>query len=71
MAICEYSFLEIRAPLGVVSSYHALNLKTLNYERAPVSPARLAPAQRLQYPLIREYSLNHIRDPNYNLRYIP
>ena len=30
-----------------------------------------APApQRLQYPLIKEYSLNHIRDP-YNLRNIP
>ena len=27
--------------------------------------------QRLQYPLIREYTLNHIRDPYYNLRYIP
>ena len=28
-------------------------------------------SQRLQYPLIREYTLHHIRDPNYNLRHIP
>ena len=25
----------------------------------------------LQDPLIAEYTLNHIRDPYYNLRYIP
>ena len=27
--------------------------------------------QRLHYPLIKEYTLNHIRDPYYNLRYMP
>ena len=28
-------------------------------------------AQRLQYPLIKEYTLNHIGSPYYNLRYTP
>ena len=28
-------------------------------------------SQRLHYPLIKEYTLNHIWDPYYNLRYIP
>ena len=28
-------------------------------------------AQTLQDPLIKEYTLNHNRDPYYNLRYIP
>ena len=27
--------------------------------------------QSLQNPLIKEYTLNHIRDPLYDLRYIP
>ena len=39
-----------------------------------VAPVRLLGTvltQRLQYPLIMEDSLNHIRDPYYKLRYIP
>ena len=28
-------------------------------------------SQKLQYPLVKEYTLNHIKDPEYNLRYIP
>ena len=28
-------------------------------------------AQSLQNPLIKDYTLNHIRDPYHDLRYIP